>query len=388
MGFFPQTRIRWQKGRWFHNLIWLLDRLDLAPAYAWLVIAVAAVYAASSVWPGHGLPAGLVSLAALAVEAGVLWWGNASGRSPGPFGGPFFQFMTGHAVATALVPLLPVSLGWMLSAHVLLQAGLLCGMLYASLVEPFRVQWREVDVELPGAPAGGLKILLVSDLHLDRRGIREDQVLELARSFAPDLVLWPGDFTNLSFVGDGRSAEEVRDVMAELCRLAPVYASRGTPEVDGREWVVRLVEGTGAVFLDHESAEVTVKGVELCLVGVPCAGEDSELTKSLTRLVAGADSIPVILLHHSPDLIEAAADLGVFLYVAGHTHGGQIRLPVVGAFYTASRYRGKYAWGSFQVGRTALVVSRGIGLEGAGAVRMRFGCPPEVVGINLRPGGG
>jgi predicted MPP superfamily phosphohydrolase len=97
----------------------------------------------------------------------------------------------------------------------------------------------------------------------------------------------------------------------------------------------------------------------------------------------GADGQPSFLLYHKPDMVEDAARLGVSLYVAGHTHGGQIRLPLYGALYTASRYGRKYAGGTYKVGPTTMVVSRGVGLEGAGAPRMRFLCPPEVVGIEL-----
>jgi hypothetical protein len=77
---------------------------------------------------------------------------------------------------------------------------------------------------------------------------------------------------------------------------------------------------------------------------------------------------------------EAAA-LGVDLYLAGHTHGGQWRLPGFGAILTSSRYWKRYEAGLYCQGKTHMYVSRGLGLEGFGAPRARFFCPPEVVNV-------
>jgi predicted MPP superfamily phosphohydrolase len=90
--------------------------------------------------------------------------------------------------------------------------------------------------------------------------------------------------------------------------------------------------------------------------------------------------------YHSPDLIEAASERGIDLYLAGHTHGGQIRLPLYGAIATSSIYYKEYEAGLFQLGRTYLYVSRGLGLEGASAPRARFLCRPEVAVHMLRGG--
>jgi len=87
---------------------------------------------------------------------------------------------------------------------------------------------------------------------------------------------------------------------------------------------------------------------------------------------------------HSPDLVEAASERGIDLYLAGHTHGGQIRLPLYGAIATSSIYYKEYEAGWFQVERTHLYVSRGLGLEGASAPRARFLCRPEVAVHTLR----
>jgi predicted MPP superfamily phosphohydrolase len=84
-------------------------------------------------------------------------------------------------------------------------------------------------------------------------------------------------------------------------------------------------------------------------------------------------------LYHTPDLAPVAAAQGVDLQLSGHTHGGQVRLPFFGALFTSSLYGKKFEAGRYQVGALTLYVSRGIGLEGKGAPRARFLCPPEMI---------
>ena len=90
-----------------------------------------------------------------------------------------------------------------------------------------------------------------------------------------------------------------------------------------------------------------------------------------------------MLLYHTPDLMPQASDLGVDLYLAGHTHGGQWRLPGFGALLTSSIHWKRYESGLYREGDTRLYVSRGLGMEGFGTPRARFFCPPEVVEILL-----
>jgi hypothetical protein len=78
------------------------------------------------------------------------------------------------------------------------------------------------------------------------------------------------------------------------------------------------------------------------------------------------------------------SELGVDLYLCGHTHGGQVRLPLYGAMLTSSQLGKRYEMGHYQQGRTNLYVSRGVGLEGLGAPRIRFLSPPEITLVTLQ----
>ena len=86
-----------------------------------------------------------------------------------------------------------------------------------------------------------------------------------------------------------------------------------------------------------------------------------------------------ILLYHTPDLAPEAAEAGVDLQLSGHTHGGQVRLPLYGALYAASLYGKRFEMGRKQLDGLTLYVTRGIGMEGKSAPRVRFLCPPEII---------
>ncbi|MBE0695350.1 MAG: hypothetical protein IH586_00335, partial [Anaerolineaceae bacterium] len=92
-----------------------------------------------------------------------------------------------------------------------------------------------------------------------------------------------------------------------------------------------------------------------------------------------------LLLYHPPDLIYEASLVGIDLYLCGHTHGGQIRMPLYGAIVTASAFGKQFEAGKYQLGPTVLYVSRGLGMEGGFAPRARFLAPPEIVVVDLIP---
>ena len=85
-----------------------------------------------------------------------------------------------------------------------------------------------------------------------------------------------------------------------------------------------------------------------------------------------------ILLYHTPDLAPEASAAGADLMLSGHTHGGQVRVPGLGAVYASSLYGKRFEAGRYLLDRMILYVSRGIGMEGLSAPRVRFLCPPEI----------
>ena len=128
-------------------------------------------------------------------------------------------------------------------------------------------------------------------------------------------------------------------------------------------------------------------GRALSLVGLDCTHHlptDQARLAHLMRCVP--DDAPRILLYHSPELMPQAAAHDIDLYPCGHTHGGQVRLPFIGPLITSSQLGRQYVMGLYRNGRTHLYVSRGVGMEGLSAPRVRFLAPPEVTLFTLLPG--
>jgi predicted MPP superfamily phosphohydrolase len=257
-------------------------------------------------------------------------------------------------------------------------------VLYGFYFEPFHLQTTQLTLRVPtNKLSSPVRIVQISDLHMERSTIREKSLAPLVNSLHPDLIVLTGDYLNLSYIHDPIAMEDARDLLAQLSAPYGVFAVNGT--VDNAERMKKLFSGSGVVVLDDQVAQVNLPGGKLSIIGVSNWGgaHDAEMVR---RLAARAPKDQYrLLLFHTPDRIQEAVQGEIDLYLAGHTHGGQVRLPFYGALVTFSEYGKKYEAGMYQVGGTTLYVSRGIGMEGAGAPRVRFLAPPEVVVIDLSP---
>ncbi|RMF35479.1 MAG: metallophosphoesterase [Chloroflexi bacterium] len=371
-----------------HHALVLSDRLSRlpGPAIGLLLLLIAA--ASGQIWgdrpPTAPWIAGLTFLSLLG-DWTMLALLPRTGRSYGPVQPPLLGLASLRLLLTAL------SAG--LSAPFLLLIALnlaLSGLaFYATWVEPFRLDVTHVEVRSPrlSADAPPLRLLHLTDLHLERFGPRERHLLRLVEDLHPDLILITGDFLNLSFREDPTAQAEARRLLGHLRAPGGVYAVTGSPTVDLPHAVEAVLQGSGVTWLRDESHVLEVKGHRLRLIGLSCTHDLSLDAPRLAQALNGQETERfTILLYHSPDLMPQASRMGVDLYLAGHTHGGQIRAPLFGAILTSSVHWKRYEMGLYREGRTTLYVSRGIGLEGAGAPRARFLCPPEITLFTLRAG--
>lgn len=275
---------------------------------------------------------------------------------------------------------------------VLLQLLIWMLMAYGTLVEPFRLQ--VTYLEIPSAksanPNSGkaLRIVQLSDIHVERLTPRERALPGRVADLAPDLIVLTGDFLSTSYNDDPVAMAELGTLLEQLQAPAGIYAILGTVEVDFPEVLRPLLKDLGVVVLEDRAVEVQVGGQRLWLMGLVCTRDLAVDGKTLRGLLDQAPpDASTVLLYHTPDLMPRAAELGVDLYLAGHTHGGQWRVPGFGAILTSSVYGKRYEAGHYREGNTHLYVSRGLGMEGFGAPRARFFCPPEVVAITLSAAG-
>jgi len=255
---------------------------------------------------------------------------------------------------------------------------LLAGGDFSFLPRPAGITTVEVEILGLAPELDGLRIAALSDHHVGslmtpRRAARRLNSLSRA---APDLIVELGDVTDM----DPSYQPEAVAVIGEHRAPLGSFAVAGNFDVRcGTDALGQLFAEVGVTYLENEAACVSVDGAELWIVGVgdPWTGQD-DLEAALADVPAGA---PVVLLAHSPDIVEQAAERNIPLMLSGHLHGGQVVIPFAGPVVGMSKYGTRFAWGHFQVGPTHLVVSRGLGEE---AIPGRLFCRPEIVLVILR----
>jgi predicted MPP superfamily phosphohydrolase len=262
--------------------------------------------------------------------------------------------------------------------------GILACEIDGLYIEPFKLQVTTLSLTAPiEFPENHLRIVQLSDLHVERKTKREIEVVEKVKDLKPDIIVLTGDYLNTSYTNDSIARQDARQLLKQLHAPYGVYAVTAIG-VDPPDAMREMFDDLDITVLQDEVQKVELGKGELYLVGISYI-ERKRDRKTLTKLM---DQLPddayTILLYHTPDIVEIAAKEKVDLYLAGHTHGGQIRLPLFGAIVTASVYWKKYEQGLYTINETKLYVSRGIGMEGKGAPRARFLCPPEIVAVDIK----
>jgi predicted MPP superfamily phosphohydrolase len=266
--------------------------------------------------------------------------------------------------------------------------GLLC-FAYGYFVEPYWPEVTHVRVEsqkLKGAQRP-VRVVHISDLHCDPKTRLEERLPDVVAAERPDLIVFTGDSIN-----SPEGLPVLRKLLPRLAALAPTYAVRGN--WDTAFWRREdLFGGTGVVELKKEAARVDVAGTTLWVAGAPFGSLYEPPAGARSGIESALKDVPpegfTLFLYHTPDAILEAAETGrVDLYCAGHTHGGQVALPFYGALVTLSKFGKKYESGLHREGQTWLYVTRGLGMEGGSAPRVRFLARPEVTVIELAPPSG
>jgi predicted MPP superfamily phosphohydrolase len=227
----------------------------------------------------------------------------------------------------------------------------------------------------------------LGDIHLERIGIRETMLINNIKSIAPQFIVYTGDFLNLSNNEDPVAIEQVIELFNQIAKIAPIYYVNGSVAVDLAETLKKIDIGINAVQLKNQSVLIEGSNYNLELLGLHCTHRPHQDIALLPKTFENFENFR-ILAYHSPDIIfELPADNSIDLVLSGHTHGGQVRLPIFGAIFTGSLYGRLLQCGLYRYYSTHLYISRGIGLEGQGAPRVRFLCPPEIVEWYINPKG-
>ncbi len=255
---------------------------------------------------------------------------------------------------------------------------------WAFWLEPASLWNEDHEIALPGWPAAcdGLRVAVLADLHVGSpwNGLDKlDRIVDLTLAAQPDLVLLAGDYVIHGVVGGSFTAPEP---MAE--RLGRLAAPLGVHAVLGNhDWwydaarVRRALEAEGIGFLEDEATELRRGGCGFWLAGISDFWEGAHDVEAALRGIP--DMAPILAFTHNPDVFPEVP-ARVTLTLAGHTHGGQVALPLLGRPIVPSRYGQRYAIGHVVEEGRHLFVSSGLGTS---ILPVRFRVPPEVSVVSL-----
>jgi predicted MPP superfamily phosphohydrolase len=325
-----------------------------------------------------------------------------------------------HASAPAAAELIPNPSRryFFKTATALAGAGPFLTAVYGFAAERLDYQVREIDIPLPNLPAGleGMKIVQISDIHLSsympRMQVR--RAVSMANDLGADLALVTGDF----ITGAGDSIADCIDEVRGLRASLGVWGCNGNHEVYARaeDKAQILFAQAGMKLLRQESAQLTFNGASFNLIGVDYQRERTPRGRRVLMLPNVEPLVrrdmPNILLSHNPNAFNRAAEMGIELTLAGHTHGGQIQVEILDHRLSPARFitdyvaglyhrpmfapapndRASSAGSAFETSHGSLFpnrssalasiyVNRGLGTVGA---PVRLGVPPEITLLTLR----
>lgn len=257
---------------------------------------------------------------------------------------------------------------------------------YGTLVEP---QTLDV-VEWPVQPEKStnrkdLKIAVISDFHMVWPWMTPahlDRIVARVNETKPDMVMLLGDYAGTDPFGlqlDPDAAFAPLQKLSAPCGVYAVLGNHDLYEPQPHKWPEAL-RRTGIPVLENRAVPQTCNGEKYWVAGL--AEIWRQTANAQTTLAQVTDGSPVIMMVHNPDAFAAMPDR-VTLTVAGHTHGGQVRLPFIGAVEAVipSQYGKRYLYGHIRENGKDLVVTSGLGMSG---LPIRFMTPPEIAVITLK----
>lgn len=275
---------------------------------------------------------------------------------------------------------------------------ILASLFYSFVIEPGRLVVTEstIEIEKLDPALDGLKIVAISDLHCGSNAVNAEKLrdlLALANGQNPDIVVLLGDFVS-EYEGGTKLRMPLDEMTQNICGLKArygVFAVMGNhDDWYDSELVKNAVQAAGYRILDDEIATLDINNTKLRLLGlrdhlrINSWKAFSEQTRHLIDTDGGSGDI--IVLEHSPDVLpmitgELSISPDTRLMLAGHTHGGQVWLPILGRPIIPSSYGQKYAYGHIRDQGLDMFVTSGVGTS---ILPFRFLVPPEIAVITLK----
>jgi uncharacterized protein len=259
--------------------------------------------------------------------------------------------------------------------------------IWSTAIEPGLLRTRTVVLESAHWPAQrpDLKVVFIADLHIGSPHItlaKLDEIVAEANAAKPDIVLLGGDY--VAHVLGGRAVPP-EDIAARLGKLRARYAVvsvLGNHDHWDRQGgrMRQALEAVRILVLENEARRVETDAGLLWIVGVGTDLGGFASTAAAFRNVPLGTAEPVLVLAHDPGIFYEIPR-GVAAIFTGHTHGGQVRLPLVGALINASRAPLSHSYGVIREHGKVMFVTAGVGTS---VLPIRFNCPPEIAVLTIR----
>ncbi len=251
----------------------------------------------------------------------------------------------------------------------------------ALALEPhgYVVTRRSIPIRGGGDAWDGVRIAQITDLHIGKLSSLDDarDIVDRTNDLRPDIVVLTGDFVSRADAISRALVEVLRDLRAER-----KFAVLGNHDywADARTMIASLASA-GIPLLTNRNEILTRRAQPLCIAGVDDLWSYHPGPDAAAALAGVPETVPRILLCHNPDYAETLpAPLRVDLMLCGHTHGGQIQLPLLGPLILPITHK-KYAEGLVAGPRCPVFISRGLGMVN---LPVRFRCRPELPVLTLR----
>ena len=261
-----------------------------------------------------------------------------------------------------------------ISLHIIAAFGAGC-IGYAYFIEPYWPQVTTVEVQTDKLTETTFRIVQISDLHCDTKVRLEKRLPAIINALNPDVIVFTGDALNTK-----TALPLFQQTLNQL--QAPLGQFAITGNWDAAYWSSQdLFANSGFRELNLEKEVIEKNGESIVIAGV---GYDEGPNAHRVIDTLGPEQFNV-LLYHTTSLLDFLDQTAVDLYLSGHTHGGQVALPLYGALTTLSEHGKQYESGMYPKGHIQLYINRGIGLEGGHAPRVRFLARPEITVFDIGP---
>lgn len=246
---------------------------------------------------------------------------------------------------------------------------------YSYFIEPNRLEVNRYIVQ--DSQLKGIKIVFASDFHVKPYGQKRlDMIVEKINAENPDIVVSAGDFVCGHTHHSTMPIEQIAKTLGKVKAKFGFYTVLGNHDwwIDG-EGITDTLTSNGIKVLANSNTKVNINGKYIYIAGVE---DKTTRTPEIYSALENAKK-PVILLTHSPDVFSKIPS-NINLTLSGHVHGGQVRLPLLGALIVPSDYGDKYSLGLIEEKGKKMIVTKGIGNS---ILNVRFNCVPEIVVVEF-----